>query len=72
MNVSDASNAIQSLFARLEQTAGPARAADLPASQRGAQGSGQVADARPQVNLPKDATSLNPNAPRGTYLNLVV
>jgi hypothetical protein len=31
-----------------------------------------MAAAEPRVQVPKDAATLNPNAPRGTYVNLVV
>ena len=44
-------------------------AATQPAAKTEVQ---RTAAAEPRVQVPKDAATLNPNAPRGSYLNLVV
>lgn len=74
MAVSGTPSTLQSILSQLD----PATPADPPRPEAPAR---QEAPARepvrnaatePRVNFPKDATTLNPNAPRGTYLNLTV
>lgn len=54
--------------ARAAQAADPVAARNVDARPATA----QAAETRPQVRIPDGATSLDPNARRGTYLNLVV
>lgn len=65
---------LKSLLSQIE----PARAnATAQAAQPAPAQAERVAPQRaaatdPRVNVPKDAVQLNPNAPRGTYVNLTV
>lgn len=73
MAVSGTPTSLQSILSQI-QTAKPAAAAPsapltTPESTPAAQ---QRAAAEPRVNVPPGTTSLDPNAPRGTYLNLKV
>jgi hypothetical protein len=72
MAVSGTPTSLQSILSQI-QTAKPAAVA--PAARAAADASSvgqQRAAAEPRVNLPPGTTSLDPNAPRGTYLNLKV
>jgi hypothetical protein len=73
MAVSGTPTSLQSILSQI-QTAKPAATAPVarPASDPAAPVSQQRAAAEPRVNLPPGSTSLDPNAPRGTYLNLKV
>jgi len=77
MSVTSPPSSLQAILRHLDPAA-PARASGVetsgksaapPAAKADAQ---QTAAAEPRVQVPKDAATLNPNAPRGTYLNLVV
>lgn len=73
MAVNGTPTSLQSILSQI-QTAKPAaatptaRAATPDATSLGQ----QRAAAEPRVNVPAGTTSLDPNAPRGTYLNLKV
>lgn len=84
MVTNETPSVLQAMLARLDASAAagkaqPAQAtraaqAAEPAASRplDARPAAQAAESRPQVRIPNDATSLDPNARRGTYLNLVV
>ncbi|MBT5570176.1 MAG: hypothetical protein HOJ90_03055 [Alphaproteobacteria bacterium] len=69
MTVSGTPTSLQSLLSQLQQ-ATPTQAA--PVAQRSAETPVQRAAAEPRVTVPSGTTALDPNAPRGTYLNLKV
>ena len=73
MAVSGTPTSLQSILSQI-QTAKPAAAAPAarPATPDMAPTGQQRVAAEPRVNLPPGTTSLDPNAPRGTYLNLKV
>lgn len=72
MSVTNTPSSLQAILRQIEAPAS-APAAKPAASQSAAQpGEQRMAAAEPRVQVPKDAATLNPNAPRGTYLNLVV
>ncbi|MEP4378569.1 MAG: hypothetical protein ABJ215_01665 [Alphaproteobacteria bacterium] len=78
MTVSNTPSSLQAILRQLDPAV-PSRApgaapnsrdaAAPPAAKAEAQ---RTAAAEPRVQVPKDAATLNPNAPRGSYLNLVV
>ena len=73
MAVSGTPTSLQSILSQI-QTAKPAATAPAarPAAPDIAPTGQQRAAAEPRVNVPPGTTSLDPNAPRGTYLNLKV
>lgn len=64
---------LKSLLSQIEpaRANAPARAAQPAQAERVAPQQ-RTAAADPRVNVPKDAVQFNPNAPRGTYVNLTV
>jgi hypothetical protein len=78
MTVTNTPSSLQAILRQLDPTV-PSRApgaatntrdvAAPPAAKHEAQ---RTAAAEPRVQVTKDAATLNPNAPRGSYLNLVV
>ena len=76
MSVTNTPSSLQAILSHLEPAAPaqPARPApDVRGTEAGrVDGRQQTAAAEPRVQVPKDAATLNPNAPRGTYVNLVV
>jgi len=73
MAVSGTPTSLQSILGQI-QSAKPLAATpfERPAGDPAAPAGQQRAAAEPRVNLPPGSTSLDPNAPRGTYLNLKV
>ena len=78
MSVTSTPSSLQAILRQLDPAA-PARAPGTTTNARdaAAQPSAKpdvqrTAAAEPRVQVPKDAATLNPNAPRGSYLNLVV
>ncbi len=63
---------LKSLLSQIDpaKAAPPSRASQPAEAARG--DTARVAKAEERVNVPKDAVKLDPNAPRGTYLNLTV
>ncbi|MBO6782416.1 MAG: hypothetical protein JJ899_03960 [Alphaproteobacteria bacterium] len=59
---------LKSLLSQIE----PSRPAPSRAAEPARPDAARVAKAEERVNVPKDAVRLDPNAPRGTYLNLTV
>lgn len=84
MVTSETPSVLQAMLARLDASAaaGKAQPAQAPRATQAAdpvaarnvnaRPAAQAVESRPQVRIPDDATSLDPNARRGTYLNLVV
>lgn len=71
MAVTNDPTPLRSVPQQIGSAAGAAKPAEPERPAPAADGARQ-ARAEPRVKLPSDATSLDPNAPRGTYLNLVV
>lgn len=65
---------LKSLLSQIDpaQPGAPARAGQPVANEKAAGAPQRTANADARVNLPKDAVRLDPNAPRGTYVNLTV
>ena len=63
---------LKSLLSQIEPARAntAARAAQPAPAQAERAGPQRTAATDPRVNVPKDAVQLNPNAPRGTYVNL--
>lgn len=74
MAVSATPSSLQSILAQIDPASpsAPGRIESPSRAQVAAPEQTRAAAAEPRVNLPKDATTLDPNAPRGTYLNLTV
>lgn len=74
MAVSGTPSSLQAILSQLDPATppGPVRSESPVRAEAAAREQVRNAAAEPRVNLPKDATTLNPNAPRGTYLNLTV
>ena len=75
MSVTNAPTSLQAILCQIESPApapGAARAASAAKAGPAPSGPERMAAAEPRVQVPKDAATLNPNAPRGTYVNLVV
>lgn len=76
MTVTNTPSSLQAILRQLDPAV-PSRAPGAPTNSREAAPAAKTeavrtAAAEPRVQVPKDATTLNPNAPRGSYLNLVV
>jgi len=65
---------LKSLLSQIEPARAntAARAAQPAPAQAERAAPQRTAAADPRVTVPKDAVQLNPNAPRGTYVNLTV
>lgn len=78
MSVTNAPPALQAILRQLDPAVpshapgAGANARDAATPPAGKADPQRSAAAEPRVQVPKDAATLNPNAPRGTYLNLVV
>jgi len=78
MTVTNTPSSLQAILRQLDPAV-PSRAPGAPTNSREAaaqpatkSAAQRTAAAEPRVQVPKDAATLNPNAPRGSYLNLVV
>tara|TARA_R110002110_G_scaffold415612_2_gene651576 strand:- start:37640 stop:37876 length:237 start_codon:yes stop_codon:yes gene_type:complete len=78
MSVTSAPSSLQAILRQLDPAV-PSRAPGVANNSRDAAvrpeakpEAQRTAAAEPRVQVPKDAATLNPNAPRGSYLNLVV
>jgi len=74
MSVSNTPTALQAILQQIQSTQqAPAQPALTPDEDPSAGGStAQTANAEPRVQVPQDAATFDPNAPRGSYVNLVV
>ena len=76
MSVTNTPSSLQAILRQLDPgtPSQPARpAADTRNADAGrADVAQRTAAAEPRVQVPKDAATFNPNAPRGTYVNLGV
>jgi hypothetical protein len=73
MAVSGTPTTPQSLFSQINPAAQSAPSRAAPQVERGPEAPApRLAAAEQRVKIPEGATTLDPNAPRGTYLNLKV